>query len=115
MQLAAEAFKATLLLHGGVSGWLLDELSARTALSSLDRALGVLSIAIEGATQAVPGKLARDEDAEATAEGGDEEALHLALAARPMAMDIVATSPTNSTANPSACPESYPRLGINDG
>ena len=42
----------SLLLRGGVSGWLLDEFAARCALSPLCRALGVLSVAVEGAMQA---------------------------------------------------------------
>lgn len=42
----------SLLLRGGVSGWLLDELCARYAVSQLWKALGVLSAATEGAMQA---------------------------------------------------------------
>ena len=45
----------SLLLRGGVSGWLLDELVGRCAISPLNRALSVLSAAIEGARQADAG------------------------------------------------------------
>ena len=44
--------RGRLLLRGGVSGWLLDEMSARIAVSPLAQALAVLSISLEGCMQA---------------------------------------------------------------
>jgi hypothetical protein len=42
----------TLLLRGGLTGWLLDEFARRYCVSPLSQSLGVLSLALEGAVHA---------------------------------------------------------------
>ena len=79
------------LLRGGISGWLLDELVARCAISQLWRALGVLSVAIEGAVAA---------DANGRGAGAPPDILRLASDA--LAQVLLAVKAEDSSAHEAA-------------
>jgi hypothetical protein len=79
------------LLRGGISGWLLDELVARCAISQLWRALGVLSVAVEGAVAA---------DANGRGAGAPPDILRLASDA--LAQVLLAVKAEDSSAHEAA-------------